>query len=200
MNDLKWPASIMLNKAENFTMIGNSVAGSEKIGIKTNGFSCSDDTSSLKVRDNEVHSCLHGIHMKDKTSDCIKYEHYLLWKNLDFGIYAWPSKSVMVRNMIFADNKIALYTNVGTPNSIRHEYADQTVSVENSLVVGQSSNFECADNDIIPHHSTFYPTRRSPRPRGGKFIVFVIFSVYVLLGPQGGRVMASFDIFQSVKT
>ena len=41
-------------KATNLTMIGNSIAGSEKVGLKTPGMHCDDKDSMSKVRDNEV--------------------------------------------------------------------------------------------------------------------------------------------------
>ena len=40
--------------ATNLTMIGNSIAGSEKVGLKAPGVHCDDKDSLSKVRDNEV--------------------------------------------------------------------------------------------------------------------------------------------------
>lgn len=72
MIDLKYPGAIDLIKAENYTLIGNVVAGSEKIGIKTRGEKCSDTTASDRVRDNEVIGCLHGIHVPGKAKYSVR--------------------------------------------------------------------------------------------------------------------------------
>ena len=50
--DLKWPGAINVDKAVNYTMIGNSVAGSEKVGIRFPGIPCED--ISKRIYGNEV--------------------------------------------------------------------------------------------------------------------------------------------------
>jgi len=45
----------MIKAASKLTVIGNSIAGSEKIGLITNGVSCiSNEQSNNQFRDNEV--------------------------------------------------------------------------------------------------------------------------------------------------
>jgi len=53
-NDLKWPGAIQVERALDYVMIGNVVAGSEKIGIRTAGTDCNDVNAHRRVRDNEV--------------------------------------------------------------------------------------------------------------------------------------------------
>ena len=43
-------------RTTNLTMIGNSIAGSEKVGIHAPIVDCADDKSLSKIRDNEVTS------------------------------------------------------------------------------------------------------------------------------------------------
>ena len=51
---MKWPGAIETRFAEDYTMIGNSIAGSEKVGLITGGVPCEDNNALLRVRDNEV--------------------------------------------------------------------------------------------------------------------------------------------------
>lgn len=54
MTDRKWPGAIQTYLAEDMEMIGNVIAGSEKIGYIFIGGPCDDDQTYKKVRDNEV--------------------------------------------------------------------------------------------------------------------------------------------------
>ena len=51
---MKWFAAVDVYRATNLTMIGNSIAGSEKVGLKTPGVDCANNESLTMVRDNEV--------------------------------------------------------------------------------------------------------------------------------------------------
>ena len=51
---MKYPGAIQVYKAVEYTMIGNSVAGSEKMGLITAGVPCSDETAKLRIHSNEV--------------------------------------------------------------------------------------------------------------------------------------------------
>ena len=51
---MKWPGAIEVTSARDYTMIGNSIAGSEKFGLITSGVPCNDETAYLRIRDNEV--------------------------------------------------------------------------------------------------------------------------------------------------
>lgn len=72
--DIKWPGAISAIKAKNLTLIGNSIAGSEKDGLHWQGQKCSESGFAQRmVRDNEIHSTLFGIHVPAKGSydECV---------------------------------------------------------------------------------------------------------------------------------
>ena len=73
------------------------------------------------------------------------------------------------------DNKIGAFLSVYGPQALTHQTHENTVTVQNSLIIGQSSNFDCIRDNVIPHHSTYYPSRRSPRPSGGKQSLIAFF-------------------------
>ena len=62
--DLKFPAALHLDKAENFTLIENVIAGSEKFGIRSTFAQCSEENPEARIRDNEIHAALFGIYHK----------------------------------------------------------------------------------------------------------------------------------------
>ncbi|XP_065660201.1 fibrocystin-L isoform X2 [Hydra vulgaris] len=165
--DMKWPGAIQVHNAENYTMYGNSIAGSEKNGLITRGVDCNDNDAIKRVYNNEIHSTLHGIHFRDTTTFCWKVEDFLIWKNLDYGIYTWPNWPIVVKNCIIADNKIGLSLNVFNPDPVAHLSSNNFAKVQDTLLVGRTTNFGCNEDDVIPYHSTFYPSRRSPRLPGG---------------------------------
>ena len=71
---MKWPGAIHVLNTDNLTLIGNTVAGSEKVGLKWTGQKCSDEgTASDRVRDNEIHATLFGIHVprEGKYKECV---------------------------------------------------------------------------------------------------------------------------------
>ena len=74
----------------------------------------------------------------------------------------------ILTNKVFADNKISVHGGVAGPTSLSHIARDNTFTVRDSLFIGQSDNFHCTRDAVIPHHSTFYPGRRSPRAPGGE--------------------------------
>ena len=51
---MKWLAAVNTVHAVNLTFIGNSIAGSEKVGLITAGTDCDDEESHMRFRDNEV--------------------------------------------------------------------------------------------------------------------------------------------------
>jgi len=71
---MKWPGAIHVLEADNLTLIGNTVAGSEKVGLKWRGQKCSEETAADdRVRDNEIHATLFGIHVprEGKYDECV---------------------------------------------------------------------------------------------------------------------------------
>lgn len=127
---------------------------------------------------------MHGLHFKARSPHCWKAEHFLIWKNLDYGIFTWPDKSVVVSDTVLVDNKVSLALHVFGPGVLQHKFADNTITVRNSLLIGQSDSWDCVQDKIIPEHAAQYPVRRSPRPvGGGKNIIyaFLLKIIFILL-------------------
>lgn len=76
---MKWPGAIDLLEAEDYTLIGNVIAGSEKVGYKTRGESCNDITASERVKNNEVFGALFGIHVPGNLRYSVSLYSYFLF-------------------------------------------------------------------------------------------------------------------------
>lgn len=54
---MRFPGCIQVNKAENYTLINNSIAGCEKAGLIFNGVACDDMEAVERIYGNEVTGC-----------------------------------------------------------------------------------------------------------------------------------------------
>ncbi len=159
--DVHWPGGIEVSKAKDTTMIGNAVAGSEKIGFLIPGESCDVVDNTRDWRDNEAHSCLHGIHVpySDHIPGCLRVSNFYSWKNFDYGIFAWPSANVIVSHCTLADstNNLALF--VARPAALSHKRTDKFIEVRDSLVVGVSPSYDCQSDKNVPYPATMLGSR-----------------------------------------
>ena len=121
----------------------------------------------------QIHSSLHGIFYRLNVKHCWKVENFVIWKNLDYGIYAWPDKSIVIENTVLVDNKVSIYAGVVGPHPLTHRTRDDIVTVKNSLMIGKSSNFDCLNDNIVPWHAA-QTGKRSTRPPGGMYIIMLL--------------------------
>ena len=168
--DQFWTGGIEVSFSKNTTMVGNVVAGSEKIGFALIGEDCGTTAAEALWRDNEAHSCVHGIHIppKARMPACVRISNFYLWKNYDYGIFTFGPASLKVTNNIFADNGVSLFLFVGLPPATSHKRVDKFIIVQDSLLVGVSPSFDCNYDFIRPLPATLVGSRAS-RTKNGKF-------------------------------
>ena len=168
--DIFWPGGVEVIKAKNTTMIGNVVAGSEKIGFLIPGENCQAVDRERDWRENEAHSCLHGVHI-DKVNNfgsCARVSNFYSWKNWDFGIFSYASCSIIVSNCTVADSGNDLFLYVGKPPALSHVRKDKFVKVRDSLIIGVSPSFDCNTDSVRPMPATIVGSR-APRNSDGMF-------------------------------
>ena len=53
------------------------------------------------------------------------------------------------------------------PAAVSHQTRDNTITVSNSLLVGQTTNFDCVNDQNMPFSAGKYMNRRLKRPLNG---------------------------------
>ena len=149
-----WPGAIEVHEATDVTLINNTVAGSERFGFRIDGVECTSHyyPENSPSSGNVVHGAWHGIHLhyKQGIPGCSMISGYLTWRNLDYGAFIYPKVSVIVDSVVAVDNTVGLFPNIWGPSALTHATANKFFTLRNSLIVGTSSNYDCAD-DIIPY-------------------------------------------------
>ena len=139
---------------------GNVVAGSERVGFKVGGHrNCRGGTTTDGIfLDNRAHSCFFGVFLRpSKGSQCDRVQGLTLYRIWEFAVYV---AKFTVSQLVFVDLRIAdantaiLVNMMDGPSLQSHLFADTTVSIEDSLLVGRSAgNAECLRTP--PHTSNY---------------------------------------------
>ncbi|CAL8298854.1 unnamed protein product [Lota lota] len=181
-SNYEWNAAIEVSEGTNVVLQHNIVAGFERVGYRIDGEPCPGSPSSNEAwQQNEAHGGLYGVYMnKDGLPGCSLIRRFTVWKSYDYGIYFQTPASVIVAEVTLADNGLGLMPLVYLPPSLSHAYADKTISVRDSLVVGTSPGFNCSDS--VPMED--FNILESSGDRGAKL-------------PDGGRSGLSWPWFES---
>lgn len=168
-----WPGAIEVHKAEDVILINNTVAGSEKFGFKIDGVKCPSEShpENSTLERNEVHGAWHGIHLhyREGTSPCTMIRGYTTWRNIDYGVFSYPTFSVILDNVIAVDNTVGVFPYVWGPRALTHVTADKFVILRNSLIVGTSPNYDCADYNTVPYARIPYQGIGAKKAPGGNY-------------------------------
>ena len=164
-----WPGAIEVAKATNTTMVGNAVAGSEKIGFLIAGEDCKVVNKLTDFNDNEAHSCLHGLHIpyRGHRPGCVRVSNFFSWKHYDYGIFAWPNADVLVSHCTFADSVNNIFLNSALPPALSHRRVDKVVEVTDTLVVGVSPSYDCTADKVRPMPATIVGSSRGQFTKTG---------------------------------
>lgn len=143
-------------------MINNTVAGCERWGYKLDGEPC---TGASRWHGNEVHGAWHGIHIpyQDGVAGCSKLSNFLIWENLDYGIFAWQKSSLEVTGLISVDNPVAVFPNVWGPDILSHQTENKFFNFKDSVIVGTSPGYVCSEGSIIPEARKPYLGKVGPK-------------------------------------
>ena len=170
--EVHWLGALEVHLAENVVLINNTVAGSERFGFRIDGVKCTPRYSQPEnSAGNEVHGAWHGIHVsyEDGISDCSMIYGYLTWRNLDYGLFSYPRHSVVVDNLIAVDNTVGVIPYVWGPAAVSHRTANKYFILRNSLVVGTSPNYDCADDGIVTYAKAPYGSYGAKKTKEGNY-------------------------------
>jgi hypothetical protein len=69
-----------------------------------------------------------------------------VWRAYDFGVYTQTESKMELRDLSLLYNKVSTLNIVIKPPSLDHTCVEKTVTIRNSLFVGESGGLDCADD------------------------------------------------------
>ncbi|XP_004674090.1 PREDICTED: fibrocystin [Condylura cristata] len=173
-----WVAGIKVNEAQDITLHGNVVAGSERLGFHIGGNRCSSPKALWS--DNVAHSSLHGLHLYKESGfdNCTDVSGFLTFKNFDYGAMLHVETSLEMENITFVDNAVGLLAVVYVTSLLQSSIGRGQIVLRNSVLVGTSSTFDCIQDRVKPCSANLTSIDRAPsNPRGGRIgILWPVFT------------------------
>ncbi|XP_013401885.1 LOW QUALITY PROTEIN: fibrocystin-L-like [Lingula anatina] len=145
------PAAIELHQASRLTLQDNHVAGSERSGFRLTGEKCGSSNDPtvhpLPWSGNVAHSVLTGVLIwpVDCSGTCLKLSGFTVATAWDHGIYVQSGCSIEVTGVTFVDNTLGFFGIVIGPAALSHSRGNKYIDVSESLVVGNSPDYNCTD-------------------------------------------------------
>ncbi|XP_048575327.1 fibrocystin-L-like isoform X2 [Nematostella vectensis] len=166
-----WHGAFETHEGKLHTLINNTVAGSERLGFRTDGEPCTREESP-DVQDwygNVVHGAWHGIHIgyEEGCDDCSKLSGFCTWGHFDYGIFTYGRSSIKVLNTMVIDNDHGILHNTWGPPAVSHNFADKFYELIDSTLVGTSPGYKCSDNSIVPEGRKPYTKFGAKKPKSG---------------------------------
>lgn len=81
---------------------------------------------------------------------CVKISAFTIFKSSHYGIYYQGKGELLASENVLVDNQINVFTIVIEPGALTHTAAEKKVVIENSLIVGKSTAFDCL-KDVKPN-------------------------------------------------
>ncbi|XP_067401067.1 fibrocystin isoform X2 [Emydura macquarii macquarii] len=157
-----WVSGIKVNRLDGSYLLGNVVAGSERIAFHIRGQECF--LAGEHCAENVAHSSLHGVHLYrgDGFQNCTRITGFLSYKNYDYGVMFHLESSVVMDNMMLVDNAVGLLPVVYSPSAEQHHLGKKYIELRNSVIVATSSTFDCIKDRIKPLSADSTSRDRSP--------------------------------------
>ncbi|XP_075779458.1 fibrocystin isoform X4 [Pelodiscus sinensis] len=156
-----WIAGIKVNRLDGSPLLGNVVAGSERIAFHIRGQECF--LAGEYCAENVAHSSLHGVHLyRDGFQNCTKITGFLSYKNYDYGVMFQVESSVVMENMMLVDNAVGVLPVVYSPSAEQHRLEKKYIEIRSSVIVATSSTFDCINDRIKPLSAVSTSRDRAP--------------------------------------
>jgi hypothetical protein len=160
--DLDYWGAIDVHLADSVVLENNLVAGAERIGIYFKGGLCDGDSLGPdlvhSIKNNTVYSAFGGVVMLPSfylyQLDCVSISGFTVFKSVHYGIYYQNNQSLVVDSNILIDNQVGLLGIVLQPSSLFHEIGNKTITVSNTMIVGNSPFLNCT-TDLKPNDLNF---------------------------------------------
>lgn len=137
--------------ADSFVLENNLIAGSERLALFYKGDVCQGQNFTKgmnhSIKENTIYSSMAGVVILPEffyeNFRCIRISGFTVFKSMHWGIYYQGKQSIVLDNNKLIDNYVNAFTYVIEPPPIEHQVSMKTYDIKNSLVVGQSSTFNC---------------------------------------------------------
>ncbi|XP_074847514.1 fibrocystin isoform X4 [Carettochelys insculpta] len=157
-----WIAGIKVNQTDGSDLLGNAVAGSERIAFHIRGQECFH--AGEHCAENVAHSSLHGVHLyrEDGFQNCTKISGFLSYKNYDYGVMFQLKSSVVMEDLMLVDNAVGILPVVFSPSAEQPRLEKKYIELRSSVIVATSSTFDCINDRIKPLSADLTARDRSP--------------------------------------
>ena len=147
-----WGA-IDAHMAESVVIEGNFISGVERLGLFYKAESCDNSNETVgigknnSIKGNTIYCSMAGVVLLPdhyhKNLTCVKVSGFTVYKSMHWGIYYQGPQSVILDSNKLIDNYVGAFTYVIRPRPILHQISNKFYLNKNSLIVGQSKDFDC---------------------------------------------------------
>lgn len=143
--------------AESVVIENNFISGVERLGLFYKGEACDNLNETVgvgknnSIKDNTIYASLAGVVILPEfyfeSLTCIKISGFTVFKAMHYGIYYQGRQSIILDANKLVDNFVGAFTFVIEPAPILHQISNKFYTNKNSLIVGQSVDFNC-ESDV----------------------------------------------------
>ncbi|CAF1678009.1 unnamed protein product, partial [Adineta ricciae] len=155
--DINYDGAIMSRDATSVVMTNNLVAGVERIAYRIQGDACPGTAVPSNITNlyanNEAHSAMAGVAIWpvdpgfSYDTDCVLFNGFTTYKAWYYGLYINTRRNIIVDSCTVVDGSVGILTFVIGPSALTHVPANNSIIVQNSLVIGSITPNDC--NDLL---------------------------------------------------
>ncbi|RMZ97180.1 fibrocystin-L, partial [Brachionus plicatilis] len=143
--------------AKSVVLEDNFISGVERLGLFYKAEACDHLNETVgvgmnnSIRGNTIYSTLAGVVLLPdfyhENLTCVKIAGFTIYKAMHWGIYYQGPQSVVLDGNKLIDNFVGAFTFVIKPPPILHQLTNKFYTNKNSLIVGQSKDFNCETDE-----------------------------------------------------
>ena len=147
-----WGA-IDAHQADSVIIEDNFICGAERLALFYKGQACDHLNENVgvgmnnSIKRNTIYCSMAGVVLLPeffhKSLTCLKISEFTIFKTMHWAIYYQGIQSVILDSNKLIDNYVSAFTYVIRPPPILHLVSNKFYINKNSLIVGQSSGFNC---------------------------------------------------------
>ncbi|CAF3091006.1 unnamed protein product [Rotaria socialis] len=147
--------AIMSRDAISVVMQNNLVAGVERLAYRIQGNSCPSTVLTVGMNNsywnNEAHSAMSGVNLWPMDTgfqsdlECVLITGFRTYKAWYYGIYINTARNIIIDSCSVIDGNVGIFTFVIGPPALSHVVGNNTITIQNSVVIGAITPNDCGD-------------------------------------------------------